>query len=153
MDTLIALGTGTAWLYSMVVVFAPDIVPLMARHVYFEATAMIIGLINLGLALEIKARGKTSEAIKLPANVGGISFGIKRSGTVKYKVQLSYSTETQERDGEAEWFDWEDLPGLDINGYMDLDSFQWWIPIPSFMRIVIDAGTLGDTVSLGMRAQ
>ncbi|WP_206485108.1 heavy metal translocating P-type ATPase [Thalassotalea sp. G2M2-11] len=64
MDTLIALGTGTAWLYSMVVVFIPDAVPLMARHVYFEATAMIIGLINLGLALEIKARGKTSEAIK-----------------------------------------------------------------------------------------
>lgn len=64
MDTLIALGTGTAWLYSMVVVFAPDAVPLMARHVYFEATAMIIGLIDLGLALEIKARGKTSEAIK-----------------------------------------------------------------------------------------
>lgn len=64
MDTLIALGTGTAWVYSMVVVFAPDAVPLMARHVYFEATAMIIGLIDLGLALEIKARGKTSEAIK-----------------------------------------------------------------------------------------
>ena len=64
MDTLIALGTGTAWLYSMVVVFAPEAVPLMARHVYFEATAMIIGLIDLGLALEIKARGKTSEAIK-----------------------------------------------------------------------------------------
>ena len=64
MDTLIALGTGTAWLYSMVVVFAPDAVPLMARHVYFEATAMIIGLIDLGLALEIKGRGKTSEAIK-----------------------------------------------------------------------------------------
>jgi Cu+-exporting ATPase len=64
MDTLIALGTGTAWLYSMVVVFAPDAVPEMARHVYFEATAMIIGLINLGLALELKARGRTSEAIK-----------------------------------------------------------------------------------------
>ena len=64
MDTLIALGTGTAWLYSMTVVFFPGYVPEMARHVYFEATAMIIGLINLGLALEIKARGKTSEAIK-----------------------------------------------------------------------------------------
>ena len=36
----------------------------MARHVYFEATAMIIGLINLGLALEVKARGRTSMAIK-----------------------------------------------------------------------------------------
>jgi Cu+-exporting ATPase len=44
MDTLIALGTGTAWLYSMVVVLAPEAVPEMARHVYFEATAMIIGL-------------------------------------------------------------------------------------------------------------
>lgn len=64
MDTLIALGTGTAWLYSMVVVFFPEAVPVQARHVYFEATAMIIGLINLGLALEVKARGRTSEAIK-----------------------------------------------------------------------------------------
>lgn len=64
MDTLIALGTGTAWLYSMVVVFFPEAVPVQARHVYFEATAMIIGLINLGLALEVRARGKTSEAIK-----------------------------------------------------------------------------------------
>jgi Cu+-exporting ATPase len=64
MDTLIALGTGTAWIYSMVVVFFPMALPEMARHVYFEATAMIIGLINLGLALEVKARGRTSEAIK-----------------------------------------------------------------------------------------
>jgi Cu+-exporting ATPase len=64
MDTLIALGTGTAWLYSMVVVFVPYLLPEMARHIYFEATAMIIGLINLGLALEVKARGRTSEAIK-----------------------------------------------------------------------------------------
>ncbi len=64
MDTLIALGTGTAWLYSMVVVFFPSSVPPEARHVYFEATAIIIGLIDLGLALELKARGRTSEAIK-----------------------------------------------------------------------------------------
>ncbi|MEJ6080632.1 heavy metal translocating P-type ATPase [Vibrio sp. 1-Bac 57] len=64
MDTLIALGTGTAWLYSMVVVIYPMALPEMARHVYFEASAMIIGLINLGLALEVKARGRTSEAIQ-----------------------------------------------------------------------------------------
>jgi len=64
MDTLIALGTGTAWIYSMVVVLFPMTLPEMARHVYFEATAMIIGLINLGLALEVKARGRSSEAIK-----------------------------------------------------------------------------------------
>ena len=64
MDTLIALGTGTAWLYSMVVVCLPGYLPEVARHVYFEATAMIIGLVNLGLALELRARGKTSEAIR-----------------------------------------------------------------------------------------
>jgi Cu+-exporting ATPase len=64
MDTLIALGTGAAWLYSMVVVIAPHWLPEAARHVYFEASAMILGLINLGLALEIRARGKTSQAIR-----------------------------------------------------------------------------------------
>ncbi|RMJ02990.1 Copper-exporting P-type ATPase A [Marinobacter litoralis] len=64
MDTLIALGTGTAWLYSIVVVSIPEALPEMARHVYFEASAMIIGLINLGQALELRAKGKTSEAVR-----------------------------------------------------------------------------------------
>ncbi len=64
MDTLIALGTGTAWLYSMVILAYPQLVPGMARHAYFEAAAIIIAFINLGSALEMRARGKTSEAIK-----------------------------------------------------------------------------------------
>ncbi|WP_372985760.1 heavy metal translocating P-type ATPase [Marinobacter sp.] len=64
MDTLIAVGTGTAWLYSIVVASVPGLLPEMARHVYFEASAMIIGLINLGQALELRAKGKTSEAVR-----------------------------------------------------------------------------------------
>lgn len=64
MDTLIALGTGTAWIYSMVVVAFPTAVPTLAQHAYFEAAAIIIALINFGSALEMRARGKTSEAIK-----------------------------------------------------------------------------------------
>jgi Cu+-exporting ATPase len=64
MDTLIALGTGAAWVYSILVVLFPDLVPSLARHAYFEAAAIIISLINLGQALEMRARGKTSEAIK-----------------------------------------------------------------------------------------
>ncbi|MBU2953050.1 heavy metal translocating P-type ATPase [Marinobacter sp. F3R08] len=64
MDTLIALGTATAWLYSIVVASIPGALPEMARHVYFEASAMIIGLINLGQALELRAKGKTSEAVR-----------------------------------------------------------------------------------------
>ncbi|MBT8108291.1 MAG: heavy metal translocating P-type ATPase [Gammaproteobacteria bacterium] len=64
MDTLIALGTGTAWAYSMIILALPGLVPEMARHAYFEAAAIIIAFINLGSALEMRARGKTSEAIK-----------------------------------------------------------------------------------------
>ncbi|MFP4138712.1 MAG: heavy metal translocating P-type ATPase [Halomonas sp.] len=64
MDTLIAMGTGTAWLYSMAVVaFAPWL-PEMARGIYFEASSMIIGLVLLGNALELRARGRTSDALK-----------------------------------------------------------------------------------------
>ena len=64
MDTLIALGTGSAWVYSMVVTLLPDTVPSLAQHAYFEAAVIIIALINFGSALEMRARGKTSEAIK-----------------------------------------------------------------------------------------
>jgi Cu+-exporting ATPase len=64
MDTLIALGTGTAWVYSFLITLFPWLVPEGARHVYFEAATIIIALINFGSALEMRARGKTSEAIK-----------------------------------------------------------------------------------------
>ncbi|GHA64247.1 copper-translocating P-type ATPase [Photobacterium aphoticum] len=64
MDTLVALGTGAAWLYSMLVVIAPDLLPMQARHVYFEASAMILGLITLGHALEARARSRTSKALE-----------------------------------------------------------------------------------------
>jgi Cu+-exporting ATPase len=64
MDSLVAMGTGTAWLYSTLVVLFPDAMPTIARHVYFESAIIIIALVSLGAALETKARGRTSEAIK-----------------------------------------------------------------------------------------
>ncbi|MDQ5770850.1 heavy metal translocating P-type ATPase [Thiothrix subterranea] len=64
MDTLIALGTGTAWLYSMLVVLFPAAIPSLARHAYFEAALVIIALVSFGNALEMRARGRTSAAIK-----------------------------------------------------------------------------------------
>ncbi|CAM3569593.1 heavy metal translocating P-type ATPase [Parendozoicomonas haliclonae] len=69
MDTLVALGTGSAWLYSMAVVLFPEALPSAARHVYFEASAMIIGLINFGQMLELKGKGKTGEALKRLLNL------------------------------------------------------------------------------------
>ncbi|CAM3636035.1 copper-exporting P-type ATPase CopA [Xenorhabdus thuongxuanensis] len=64
MDTLVALGTGVAWLYSMSVNLWPEIFPPQARHLYYEASAMIIGLINLGHALEQRARQRSSKALE-----------------------------------------------------------------------------------------
>jgi Cu+-exporting ATPase len=64
MDTLIALGTGSAWLYSMAVVLFPEQIPSLARHAYFEAAAVILALLNLGAALELKARSRSSQAIR-----------------------------------------------------------------------------------------
>ncbi len=64
MDTLVALGTGAAWLYSILVVIAPNGFPETARHVYFEATAMIIGLISLGHFIEAKAKAKTTQSLQ-----------------------------------------------------------------------------------------
>ena len=64
MDSLVAMGTGTAWLYSTLIILFPDAMPSIARHVYFESAIIIIALVSLGAALETKARGKTSAAIK-----------------------------------------------------------------------------------------
>ncbi|WP_218563923.1 heavy metal translocating P-type ATPase [Marinospirillum perlucidum] len=64
MDSLIALGTGAAWTYSTLMVLWPEIVPPESRHVYYEAAVFIIGLVNLGQALETRARGQASQAIR-----------------------------------------------------------------------------------------
>lgn len=64
MDTLVALGTGAAWLYSISVNLWPEWFPMEARHLYYEASAMIIGLINLGHMLEQRARQRSSQALE-----------------------------------------------------------------------------------------
>ena len=93
MDTLIALGTGAAWLYSMVVVLLPGALPEAARHVYFEASAMIIGLINLGQALEVRARGKTSAAVKRLLDLGAKTARVIRDGPNQEKVEQDIPVE------------------------------------------------------------
>ncbi|UJF20365.1 heavy metal translocating P-type ATPase (plasmid) [Vibrio sp. SS-MA-C1-2] len=64
MDTLIALGTGTAWLYSAVLVLFPDLFPAQSRHVYFEASVMIIGLISLGHYIETRSKAKMTQSLQ-----------------------------------------------------------------------------------------
>ncbi|HHJ39656.1 MAG TPA: copper-translocating P-type ATPase [Methylothermaceae bacterium] len=64
MDTLIAMGTGSAWLYSTIVVDYANVLPPEATHPYFEAAVIIIAFVTLGGALETRARGKASSAIR-----------------------------------------------------------------------------------------
>jgi len=62
MDTLIALGTSAAWLYSTIGIFLPGIFPI--REVYFETSAIIITLILLGRYLEHITKSRASEAVR-----------------------------------------------------------------------------------------
>jgi Cu+-exporting ATPase len=64
MDTLVALGTGAAWAYSAVVVFAPGLFPAGTRGMYFEVAVIVSALILLGQALEMRAKSRSSAAIK-----------------------------------------------------------------------------------------
>src|SRR5438034_5504611 len=66
MNTLIAVGTGAAYLYSLVATFAPGALAAAGRSadVYYEAVSAIIALILLGRLLEARAKGRTSEAIR-----------------------------------------------------------------------------------------
>ncbi|MDF1875411.1 copper-translocating P-type ATPase [Sulfurimonas sp. SAG-AH-194-I05] len=75
MFTLIAIGVGAAYIYSIFALFAPNIFPPLMQtadgliHVYFEAAAVIITLVLLGQVLELRARSKTNTAIETLLNL------------------------------------------------------------------------------------
>src|SRR3972149_4566790 len=65
MHTLIALGTGVAWIYSTIALLFPRMFPSQEfADVYYDVTVVVIALVDLGLAMELKAKGRTSDAIK-----------------------------------------------------------------------------------------
>ena len=152
MDTLIALGTGTAWIYSMVVVLMPWVVPELARHVYFEASAMIIGLINLGLALEIKARGRTSLAIKRL-----IGLQAKTASVIRDDIELDISIEQVLADDVVRVRPGEKIPvdGLVIEGHTSIDESMLTgepMPVEKNEGDEIVAGTINQTGTILFRA-
>ncbi len=140
MDTLIALGTGTAWLYSMLVVLIPGFFPDGTRHVYFEASVMILGLINLGHALELRARGKTSEAVqKLIGLQSNTAIKITEDGDETVAIAaLVVGDKLRLRPGDRVALDGEVLSG---NSLLD-ESMLTGEPIPV-------AKSVGDSLSAG----
>lgn len=64
MDTLVALGTGAAWLYSTTALLAPDLFPAGGGRPFYEAVAAVITLVVLGQAVESRAKGRTARALR-----------------------------------------------------------------------------------------
>ncbi len=94
MFTLIALGVGAAWLYSMVALLFPHIFPPKMQlegglvHVYFEAAAVIVALVLLGQVLELRARSQTNNAIQALLGLAPNTARIVRSDGSEEDVPL-----------------------------------------------------------------
>ena len=152
MDTLIALGTGTAWLYSTVIVLFPALVPEVARHVYFEAAVIIIGMVNLGQALEQKARGRTSQAIRRLLDLQQKTTRIVRDNE---EIDVPIGTVVKGdlirvRPGEQLAVD-----GIVEQGQTNIDESMLTgepVPVTKSLGSEVSAGTLNKTGSILYRA-
>jgi Cu+-exporting ATPase len=88
MNSLVALGSLSAWGFSLVATFAGQWLPQGTRHVYFEAAAVIVTLILLGRLLEARAKGRTGEAIQHLLGLQVKTARVKR-GTELVDVELA----------------------------------------------------------------
>jgi len=153
MDTLIALGTGTAWLYSMIIVAVPQLVPPMAQHAYFEAAAVITALINFGAALEMRARGKTSEAIKRLIGLQPKTARVMREG-VEQDIPIEdvgLDETLRVRPGERIAVD-----GIIIEGHSSIDESMLTgepVPVQKQVNDAVAAGTINKMGSFLFKAK
>ncbi len=96
MFTLIALGVGAAWLYSMVALLFPEIFPPKMQlegglvHVYFEAAAVIVALVLLGQVLELRARSQTNTAIQMLLGLAPNTARIVREDGTEEDIPLEH---------------------------------------------------------------
>ncbi|OOZ48495.1 copper-translocating P-type ATPase [Solemya velum gill symbiont] len=153
MDTLVSLGTGTAWFYSTLVVLFPNLFPTLARHAYFEAAVIIIALVSLGSALESKARGKTSKALKKLIGLQSKQASVIREG-FEQKIPLAevgLDETIRIRPGERIAVD-----GVVIDGDSFVDESMLTgepIPVSKEKGDQLFAGTLNTSGSFLMRAK
>ena len=160
MFTLISIGTGVAWLYSMVATFAPNAFPEGFRRmdgsvpVYFEAAAVITVLVLLGQVLELRAREKTGGAIRALLNLSPkIARRINQDGSEE-DVPLNHvhvGDHLRVRPGEAVPID-----GIIIEGKSAVDeSMVTGESMPSMKEsgANVIGGTMNQTGGFIMRAE
>ena len=80
MDSLVALGSGSAYVYSLVATFLPGVLPQGTAQVYYESAALIITLILVGRYFEEKAKGRTGEAIAKLMDLNPKTARVERNG-------------------------------------------------------------------------
>ncbi|MGB5996663.1 MAG: heavy metal translocating P-type ATPase [Marinomonas sp.] len=152
MDTLITIGTISAWLYSMAIIISPSVFPENARHLYFEASVMILGLINLGQALEVRARGKTSAALRRLLDLRPKFAMVVREG-----AEISLAVEQIQMDDVVRVRSGEKFPvdGVVSDGQSSVDESMLTgepVPIEKHPGDKVSAGTINGKGSLTYRA-
>ena len=80
MNTLIALGTSAAWIYSTVALLVPRIFPEGTATPFYDVTAVVTALVVLGQALEVRAKGQTSQAIRKLLDLQAKTARVLRNG-------------------------------------------------------------------------
>ena len=160
MFTLIAIGTGAAYFFSVFALLFPDIFPASFRShggevaVYFEAAAVITALVLLGQVLELRARSQTSSAIKMLLGLAPKTARIIRQNGGEEDIQLEQvqpNDSLRVRPGEKIPVD-----GIVIEGMSSVDESMITgepIPVEKNVDSKVTAGTVNGTGGLVMKAE
>lgn len=152
MDTLVGMGTGVAWTFSMLITLIPSLLPHGSHHVYFESALMIIAFIKLGAALELRARGKTRESIQSLIGLKPKTAHVLRDGkeiTIDIK-DVELGDIIRVRPGEKIPVD-----GQITEGHSTIDQSMLTgepIPVEKTVKDTVIAGTMNNTGTFLMRA-
>ncbi|WP_071796124.1 heavy metal translocating P-type ATPase [Natronohydrobacter thiooxidans] len=152
MNSLVAVGTMAAYLYSLVATFAPSLLPEGTVNVYYEAAAVIVTLILLGRYLEARAKGRTSEAIKRLVGLQAKTARIRRGGqVVEIAVdQVAPDDVIEVRPGERIPVDGEVVEGA---SYIDESMITGEpIPVEKAAGATVVGGTVNQTGAFAFRA-
>jgi heavy metal translocating P-type ATPase len=167
MFTLIAMGTGVAWLYSVIATFAPGIFPESFRSapdmadgmgagavdIYFEAAAVITVLVLLGQVLELRAREQTSGAIKALLDLAPTTARLLRPDGTDEEIgldQVQIGDKLRVRPGEKVPVD-----GQVLDGRSSLDESLVTgesMPVTKTTGDTVIGGTMNTTGALVIRA-
>jgi heavy metal translocating P-type ATPase len=152
MNSLVALGTGAAFVFSVFATFAPGLLPDGTANVYFEAAAVIVVLILLGRWFEAKAKGRTGDAIRKLVGLQAKTARVERNGQLlKVSIeQIAVGDVIHVRPGEKIPVDGEVLTG---QSYVD-ESMITGEPIPTLkaMGLEVVGGTINGTGAITFRA-